>query len=533
MATRKALQYPAVVMLVPFRARPTAATSETLEERLREALGEHSVQFDEGERRAVASDRWTYRSVGLAQGEDPLRPAVVVRPADEGEIQATLEIAGELGVPVVPQGAGSGVVGGASCWGGEIVLDLKRMRRILELNAEDMSVRVEAGLLGQRLEDALAARGLMLGHVPASIRCSTVGGWLAARSAGQLSSRFGKIEDQVLSLRLATPGVGVLDSRELMGSVPVLLGSEGCLGVITEATLRVHPAPEHIELRGFRFLNLDLALDACRQLMAGGTEPSVLRIYDPLDTRIAMAAHEGREGGAYGELSGLLRSEDRTTLARALVARPRLLRRARSLLGRSCLVVVGYQGRQEEALERMLHVGRAWRTAARDLGPGPGRTWFERRHSVSFHLPRLLQAGLFADTLEVACRWSTMPELYRRLMATLSTESLPMAHFSHAYVEGVAAYFSFVGRGATLEETRARYLRLWAAAMEVVTELGVSCTHHHGVGVLKRAEATREAGAALTGWSSLKRWVDPSGVLNPGVLFEGWAGDPRSGSSDS
>ena len=495
------------------------------------------IHDDSAQRRAVANDLWPYRTLGVAHQEQVPLPAIVVQPVDEDQVSAVLRVANARGIPVLPLGAGSGVVGGAASWGGEIVIDMKRYQHLIEIDTEGMSVRVSPGVLGQRLEDALLAQGYTLGHYPSSIACSTVGGWLAARSAGQQSSRYGKIDDMVLSMRIVTPAQGVLDTDEEPGLMQIVLGSEGTLGVITEARLRIHRAPQELLLRGFRFATLRDALDGARVAMTSGVQPSVLRIYDPLDTRIAL----GEEGSKPSEEPGLadeivrdlrrllLGDDPLAAAVRLALVKPKALGAARKFAGKQCLVVVGFDGSEDDVEERMTWLRNIWsEQGATDLGTQPGETWLRKRHSVSFKAPRMFRAGLFADTMELACGWSQMELLYDQMMEILSSFGVPMAHFSHAYPEGVSVYVSFVGPGKDLEHGRTIYREMWGSALAKAQELGATCTHHHGVGVLKRAEATLEAGPALRGWSVVKDWLDPANILNPGVLFEGWAGDPRS-----
>ena len=226
-------------------------------------------------------------------------PDCVVWPESEAAIAAVVRFCVDHKVPVVPYGAGSGVCGGTLPLHGGVVVDVKRVGEpAFSIDRESLTVTAPAGLNGQHLEDRLETAGFTLGHFPSSIMCSTVGGWLAARSAGQFSSRYGKIEDMVVSLRVVLPDGSLLDTADRAPGEPdwnqLLIGSEGTLGVITAATLRIHPAPASRSLRGFRFLHLNDALRAMRLVMQAGLRPMVLRLYDPFDSMMALGRSEKR-----------------------------------------------------------------------------------------------------------------------------------------------------------------------------------------------------------------------------------------------
>jgi alkyldihydroxyacetonephosphate synthase len=204
----------------------------------------------------------------------------------------------------VPYGAGSGVSAGARAIEGCVVLDTKALQGIGPLDPDTLTVRCEAGVNGQHLEDWLQARGFTLGHSPSSIWCSTVGGWAAARGAGQFSSLYGVFEDMVLGLTFVSPGAGVVEvgapTNDRGAWLDQILGSEGSLGVITAMTLRVRPLPRRRWLRGYRFHGVAEALSAMRQLMQAELWPSVVRLYDPVDTRIGGKTKPKKEGGSKG-----------------------------------------------------------------------------------------------------------------------------------------------------------------------------------------------------------------------------------------
>lgn len=491
----------------------------------RGAMGDASLpcSTDRLELDALRRDLWPRQTLAMARGELPPAPAEVVWPRDAGEVRAALDRAQATGRAVVPYGAGSGVCGAASGREGALVIDLKRMNRVLELDAEARTVRVQPGLLGQHLEDWLARRGLMCGHSPSSIACSTVGGYAAARSAGQFSSRYGVFDDMLLAANLEAPSgtvrAGAWTPRGQEDLLPVLCGSEGALGVFSELLIRVVPLPERRWLRGYAFPNLVSAWTAMRGLLQGGLWPSVIRLYDPLDTRLNRSTRPPGPAATGRSLLSRMHALARRTpglgahLTDLPLAMPGLLNAVFGTLGSEVALILGFEG-PEALVAAQLELAAPILEAARDLGPGPGERWFQHRHSVSYKLAPVFLGGGFADTMEVAATWSRLEGLHDAVRAAIGRHGLVMAHFSHAYPEGCSIYFSFAGKGEL-----ATYDALWQDALQAAAEAGGTVTHHHGVGPLKARAAAAEAGAAVRVWREIKGQLDPDGRMNPGRLF--------------
>jgi alkyldihydroxyacetonephosphate synthase len=471
---------------------------------------------------AASRDLWPGGTLDFWQGREAPRPALVVWPESEEQVAAVLADAAANGKVVVPYGAGSGVCGGARGRSGAVVVDLKAMDRIGPLDEERRMVTCQAGVNGQHLEDWLNARGYTLGHSPSSIWCSTVGGWAAARSAGQFSSWYGVFEDMVLALTMVTPARTVtvgLGSEEPAGLMGVALGSEGTLGVITSVTMRVAPLPAVRRLRGYRFADVETTVRAMRELMQAELWPAVVRMYDPVDTRIGGRTKPKRAPGPRRFYREWLSAVDqmpaarRRTLALPL-ALPGVLNKVLDKVASDCLLIVGWEG-DSEVVEATASAGEALLASlGTDLGTAPGDRWFHSRHAVSYKLAPVFERGGFADTMEGACRWSELVRLYHAIRQALSPNVVVMAHMSHVYPEGGSIYFSFAGRG-----DRAVYDRTWAAALEACHRVGATVTHHHGVGTLKAAQAAAEVGPAIAGYRAFKGELDPTGTMNPGVVY--------------
>ena len=458
----------------------------------------------------------------LREGTLPPAPLAVASPTNREQVMRCIEWARETGTIVVPYGAGSGVCGGARGRADSLVIDLKRLNRIHSLDLRSRVAHIESGLLGQHLEDQLACIGWMTAHSPSSIACSTTGGYVAARSAGQFSSRYGVFDDMLLAASAETPagtlraGTWTPDGAEDL--LDILCGSEGGLGVVTDMLVRIQPQPEARLLRGYAFSSVDAAWDAMRSLMQAELWPSVLRLYDPVDTTIGgrTTARDARSGGGvFGWLKTA--AESSPALKRHLLniplAVPTLLNRIGRLISGEVLLIVGFEGPMAVANAAAAAAATHLREG-RDLGPEPGEHWYAHRHDVSYKLAPVFIGGAFADTMEVATTWGRLPGLYRAVQSAIGRHCAVMAHFSHAYPEGCSIYFSFAGRGSLKT-----YDATWAQALEAAQTAGGTVTHHHGVGVLKSEAAAREAGAALRVWREIKATWDPADIMNPGRPF--------------
>ena len=505
--------------------------------RLAETLGADAVSTQRPDRDAYGRDLWPRTRMESMQSLAP-GPAAVIWPRSAGEVAQVVSACAEAGVPIVPFGAGSGVCGGALAQPDGLVVDLKRMRAIRRLDAAAGLVEVEAGQMGERLERNLERAGLTLGHFPSSIQCSTVGGWVAARSAGQCSSRYGKIEDMTLDLEVVT-GDGTIRRTPPAGAPgadwnQIFLGSEGTLGLITAATLRVHPQPAHRCFRGWLAPSVDAGLEIMRRTLQAGHRPAVLRLYDPLDTRMAgqKAAHEGATGGGdhAGRLKTLLEGAGdadapASRALRALLRSTRLANLAISALPGQALLVSVTEGEISAAREADAGIAAfAGAVRAKDMGEAPGRHWFAHRHDVSYKQSRVYRAGAFVDTFEVATTWARLPALYDAVRSALSPHVLVMAHFSHAYAGGCSIYFTFLGTGyggraPDAAGMLARYNAAWKAALDAALGCEAVLAHHHGVGLSRSTHLGAAHGDARRWHQALKATFDPAGILNPGKIY--------------
>jgi len=494
-------------------------------ENLRALTGGHA-SVGEADRVAYARDLWPRQQIRTRAGEAAVSPpAVVVWPGSTEEVAKVVRYASERSIPLVPYGAGSGVCGGISPTQRAIVLDVKRMRALREVDESRLLATAEAGMIGQHLEDALGERGFTLGHFPSSIYCSTLGGWVAGRSAGQCSGRYGKIEDMVV-------GVTCVDGRGEVrragdggdpGLLPLIIGSEGILGVVTEATFRIAPAVKTRRFASFNFPTVAEGLAGIRSVYQAGLRPAVARLYDPFDSMLA------RQGGV--KQARKERTPDPASqpglglrvLTRALRHPGVLNRLIEGLPGRvTGGVMVIFVWEDDPAIG---DAERAWATricarlGGTSTGEEPGRHWLSHRHSVSYRQSPLYAAGAFVDTMEVAATWSRLLPMYEAVLHALSPNVFVMAHFSHAYPDGASIYFSFAGSAKDDASCLDLYDRTWRRALRAVIDAGGTLSHHHGVGRSKAPAMRREQGVAVEVVRELALELDPQHVLNPGTLI--------------
>ena len=440
------------------------------------------ARFDAGR------DWWPLAFAWALEGTVPALPAVVARPATSTEVAAVLEVCTQAGIPVTPAGGRSGVCGGSIPVFGGVALDLTALSGLVAVDPVSGLVDVRAGTFGDELEDNLRnAHGLTLGHWPQSVALSTVGGWVACRGAGQYSTRYGKVEDLVAGLEVALPDgrlirTGRSAPRAATGPdlTQLFVGSEGTLGVITEARLRARPRPNQERHAAYAFAGFEQGLDACRRILRRGATPAVVRLYDQVESQ--------RSFGLEGAAVLLVLDEGDPTMIDAVMT-----------------VVADECGSPTERLDSGL--------VAR---------WLEHRNELP-PIESLARAGIVADTIEVAGSWTALPRIYQTAVeAVMSLEGtvVASAHQSHAYADGACLYFTFAGRpaGPGVDHAEEYYRRAWDAIMSPTEAAGGAISHHHGIGLNRGRYLAGYLGGAFEVLTAVKAALDPSGILNPGKL---------------
>ncbi len=504
-------------------------TSPAIERALVDAVPSLERSARTIDRTFYARDLWPRHHLAVRDGDIARqKPALVVWPRNVEEVARIVETCAREGAPIAPFGAGSGVCGGTLPDARTVLVDLKRLDRIRRIEGDVLDV--EAGAMGIRLEEDLVARGHTLGHFPSSILCSTVGGWIAARSAGQCSGLYGKIEDMVVDLDCVVGrGEVVRFARRLSGPdlTPIITGSEGIYGIVTGARLRIHAAPAARTFGALAFPNVRAGCNAIREMFQAGLRPAVSRLYDAFDSWMARRGSVRASERGHAETKkerGSFASRARRMAIRSVLRAPTVLNEIVDLggdrvFGDTMLVLV-FEGRADEGaadLEKARRI--AARNDGKDLGDGPAHHWFEHRYSVSYRQAPVFMAGAFSDTMEVAAPWSKLEGLYDNVRRAMRRHVFVMAHFSHAYPDGCSIYFTFAGSAPTRVAAEEKYDAVWRDAMAAVLASGGTLSHHHGVGRSKAPMLGEELGLGAHVVRAMAGVFDPAGIFNPGNLL--------------
>jgi alkyldihydroxyacetonephosphate synthase len=428
-------------------------------------------------------------------------PDAVVFPADHDQVLAVLGYCSEHGIAVVPFGGGTSVVGGVDPardgFEAVLALDLRRLDTLGALDEVSGTATLGAGLTGPQAEKLLAAQGFSLGHFPQSFEFASIGGFAATRSSGQASAGYGRFDDMIQHLRVATPS-GTMDLGRAPASAAgpdlreLFSGSEGTLGVITEVTLRVHRTPETIAYQAWSFPDFTTGAAALRAVVQTGAAPTVLRLSDEAETGLNLA-RSGDIGGT--PVTG-------------------------------CLAVTTFEGTASHvdarSAEAYALLAAAGGTA---LGERPAREWEHGRFAAPYLRDALLDTGILCETLETATSWSNLADLKAKVTAALTgslgaqgTPPLVMCHISHTYPTGASLYFTIIAK--QLDDPIAQWLETKHAAGDAIAAAGGTITHHHAVGRDHRPWMSGEIGdLGVRVLRAVKQAVDPAGILNPGKLI--------------
>lgn len=467
------------------------------------------VKTDPYERAFHARGKSYHDMLHVRSGRIEAAPDAVVYPLTEDEILALIRWAAGEGIALIPYGGGSSVVGGVTAEGRTntqpvVTLDLTLMDQILEIDEKARTARIQPGVYGPALEKALQEKGWTLGHYPQSFEFSTLGGWIAHRGAGQQSNKYGKAERWLVSARLATPkGIWSTESFPASAAGPQLSalipGSEGILGVITEATVRIQPKPEAMDYRGYIFPEFAKGCEAIRALVQSGVPTAMIRLSDLDETYFFSALQMAGKGDP-----------------------PK---------ARFCMMIVGLEG-SRASVDAALAASRKIIEGAggAHMGESFGESWYKNRFGSPNLRDPMMDRGMGVDTLETSTRWSNITALHQRVIGAISgaldarpgragTRGIVMAHVSHSYPDGASLYFTF----SFLRDLNDEIGQWWAikrAASDAILEGGGTISHHHGVGTDHLEWALREKGPLGVGvLRAMKAELDPQGVLNPGKLI--------------
>jgi alkyldihydroxyacetonephosphate synthase len=446
--------------------------------------GKDSVSTKECDLIAYSLDYWMY-GVFLSQyGTLPSLPSVVISPGNPEEIRGILKCANKYKVQITPFGGGSGVLGGAIPINGSAILNLQRLNRFISLDEMSLVAEFESGIIGANLELELNHRGYSMGSIPQSLYCSTLGGWISTRAVGQFSTKYGKIEDMVLGMEAVLPDGSLLNIRPVprRSTGPSLkdlfLGGEGTLGIVTRATVSVHPLPQLSSKQSFAFPSIEMALEAVRKILRADARPAVVRIFDELEAERYFGTKK-------------------VTVIFISEGEPDFVRPETSLISRI-----------------------AEKNRGSPQGEDPVETWLKKRFDIGLG-PSIMQQGGIVDTIEVVSLFKDAANLYKDILTSMRAVTgslLVSGHFSHFYREGACLYITFVGFP---KDTFRYYEDTWKAAMEATLRNNGSISHHHGIGMWRMRFMEQELGKeGVKLLQRIRSAFDPNGILNRGKLVE-------------
>jgi alkyldihydroxyacetonephosphate synthase len=484
-------------------------------------LGPDAVKDSLEERASHARGKSYLDLLYLRKGDLSAAPDAVVYPRTADEVVTLLRWAGKHRVAVIPFAGGSSVVGGVTGSRGSfeasIALDLTQMNKLVAVDEVAHTATAEAGIYGVDLEKSLNARGFKHGHHPQSFEFSTLGGWIAARGAGQQSNAYGRAEDWFAGGELATAnGIWTLPSLPASAAGPdmrgLIAGSEGAFGVLTQATVRIHALPEASLYSACLFPDFASGARAIRMIIQSGIPVSTLRLSDPDETYFYQAFAKAGQDPTFKD---------------------KLQARYLSLMGmgeRPCALILGVEGSRELARFADGAAKRIIRSCGGlAVGTGPAKRWYASRFHGPYSRDPMMDRALGVDTLETATTWSNIDRLYSDVRGALfgamqaaspvrGARGLVFTHISHSYTDGASLYFTYIFP-RDLNDEIGQWKKIKGAASDAIVRAGGTISHHHGVGEDHMPWLEAEKGAQGIGvLQAVKRELDPAGVLNPGKL---------------
>jgi alkyldihydroxyacetonephosphate synthase len=501
---------------------PEPSLPPALRAALEAAVGDQHVSTDPLDRVVHARGKCLRDLVRHRRGDIGRLPDAVVRPEAERELEAILSAALDADSVLIPFGGGTNISGSLEPPTAEtrpiVSVDLGRMDQVLAIDEASRLARVQPGVFGPHLEQQLNARGWTLGHFPDSFTHSTLGGWIATRSSGMQSDKYGDVADLTRAVRVVTPA-GILVTRPVPHTSTgpsvreMVLGSEGRLGIISEATVHVHRVPERRVILGYLFPSWAEALAAMRDIAESEASPSVTRVSDAPETQFSFATKKG---------SSALDRVKSKVLGLYLERR-----RAFEDLDEICLSFIGYEGTKEHVARQRKLVGRIVSDhGGLSIGRGPGVLYDQKKFDTPYIRDYLLDRGALADVSETSAPWSVLKRLYDNVMASargafeeLGVRGYVMCHLSHSYHAGACLYFTFAFKPSETRDPLDEYDAIKSAIQQTFVDEGATLSHHHAVGTEHSRWLEQDIsapGVALL--RGLFDGIDPGGNLNPGKI---------------
>jgi len=498
---------------------PEACADQPFLAKLRTCLAPCQIT-DDAKERVIHSYGKGFRDLfrlrrGIAAGA----PDLIVYPESERDVCLTLRAAAERDIVLIPFGGGSNIAGCLERMDARrmcVSLDMRRMRRLLAVDRRSFTAQIEAGVFGPDLEEQLGAHGLTLGHFPDSFLHSTLGGWIATRSAGMQSDKYGKIEDMVIAVRMVTPE-GVLQTRVVPKSSNgidvnhLCIGSEGTLGVITEATMRVHARPESRQVRGYLFPEFEGGIEAMLECVRQECVPAMVRLNDPDKTALSLAFRPS--ASSFTKIAGSL---FKTYLRAKGFDQPR-----------ACLMLIALEGGPRGVSQRLQQAEAIYqKCGAVGLGAGAGKSFEATKYDFPHIRDFLLDRNVTTDVSETATVWSNISRLYQDTSAVLRAEISKSGvrpwtgcHISHSYPCGASLYFTF-GFRQQLGHEMGQYLQVKRAVQQSFIDHGATLSHHHAVGTEHLPWLAADISpVGVRAVSAIKHGLDSANIMNPGRLL--------------
>jgi alkyldihydroxyacetonephosphate synthase len=503
-------------------AIPTPMISDQLLTELADAVGAENAVQDDLDRIVHTYGKSARDLLRIRVGDIPRVPDVVVYPGDEAEVQLVVDRAVAADAVIIPYGGGSNISGSLHAPEDEtrpvISLDLGRLDQVIDIDEESGLARVQAGVQGPDLEEQLGARGWTLGHFPDSFTHSTLGGWVATRSSGMQSDKYGDISDIARGMRVVMPGK-VLQVRPLPHTSTgpsvreMVLGSEGRLGVITEVTVQVHRIPEVRLILGYLFPSWEAGLAAMHDISTSDAHPSITRVSDAKETAFSFAT---RRKSSRVSISSLI--------SKGLM---KVLQRRGWKLDEVCLSFIGYEGgKPHVARQKAIVKDIVGRHGGIVVGKGPGELYDQKKFDTPYIRDFLLDRGAIGDVSETAAPWSKLMPLYTNVLAAaekvfahLGVSGWIMCHLSHSYHSGACLYFTFAFKHDGVDPL-GQYEQLKNAIQQAFVDSAGTLSHHHAVGTEHAAWLEQDISApGVHMIDGLFMAMDPGRNFNPGKII--------------
>jgi alkyldihydroxyacetonephosphate synthase len=501
---------------------PESVLTAPLRTALEASMGAEHVSTDALDRVVHGRGKSLRDLIRQRRGDLPRLPDVVVRPATEAEVGAILQAAVAHDAVVIPFGGGSSISGSLEPEAGEsrpvISVDLSRLDAVVEVDRASGLARIQAGILGPALEDQLKRQGLTLGHVPDSFTHSTLGGWIATRSSGMQSDRYGDIADLTKGLRVVTPtGILLVQPVPTMSAGPsireMILGSEGRLGIITEATMQVRPLPQRRTILGYLFPRFVNGLAAMQEIAHSECSVSVTRVSDAAETQFSFA---------------MRKPPTLSERAQSAALQLYLSRRLGWDVSQMCLSFIGYEGSGRHVAAQRHAAGQiVKRHGGLCIGSGPGELYDQKKFDTPYIRDYLLDRGGAGDVSETAMPWSRLSTVYDAVttaahdaFSALGVRGYLMCHLSHSYHAGACLYFTFAFRSGVGGDMLVQYDVVKSAIQQAFVDNGATLSHHHAVGTEHAPWLEQDISAPGTAMlRALFDGTDPDHRLNPGKIL--------------